>query len=123
MIWTTAADNCSATYSCIKDLDSGTGNLIGEANDPDFIEDPNVDCRLVRNSVCKNAGTGTFPGETDIEGHVRDVNGVDMGADEICEVHNVTQDVWYESIQHAIDDANNHDVIEAYEWTFYYRPL
>ncbi|MHC4867641.1 MAG: right-handed parallel beta-helix repeat-containing protein, partial [Planctomycetota bacterium] len=112
-------DNCSATYSCIKDLDSGTGNLVGEANDPCFLDDPDVDCRLQHISPCKNAGTGTFPGETDIEGHVRDANGVDMGADEICEVHNVTQDVWYESIQHAIDDANNHDVIEAYEWTFY----
>ncbi|MHC4867457.1 MAG: right-handed parallel beta-helix repeat-containing protein, partial [Planctomycetota bacterium] len=113
---------CSATYSCIEHVSeaAGTGNICGEANDPNFIEDPNVDCRLMRDSVCKNAGTGTISGETDIEGHARDANGVDMGADEICEVHNQTQDVWYESIQHAIDDANSNDndVIVVYEWTF-----
>jgi hypothetical protein len=74
----------------------------------------------MRDSPCKNSGTGTISGETDIEGHARDANGVDMGADEICEVHNATQDVWYESIQHAIDEANSddHDVIVVYEWTF-----
>jgi hypothetical protein len=114
-------DNCSATYSCIKDLDAGTGNLIGEANDPQFIDDPNVDCRLQRNSPCKDKGdpNGSYDNESDIEGHVRDANRVDMGADEICEVYNVTQEVWYRGIQDAIDDASNSDVVEVYDWTFY----
>ncbi|MHC4335631.1 MAG: right-handed parallel beta-helix repeat-containing protein, partial [Planctomycetota bacterium] len=58
--------------------------------------------------------------ETDIEGQPRDVNGVvDMGADEICEVRNTTQGIWYTNIQDAIDQADDNDVVVAYEWTFY----
>ncbi len=111
---------CSATYSCIEDVNdaNGTGNI---TSDPKFIDDTNYDYRLLRTSPCKDAGdpNGTYTGETDIEGQVRNANGVDMGADEICEVHNTTQNIWYNSIQGAIDDANTNDVVKAYEWTFY----
>jgi parallel beta-helix repeat protein len=121
ILWTNGDDlyNCAATYSCIQDGDAGTGNI---SSNPNFIDDPNVDCRLQRTSPCKGAGdpNGTYSGETDIENEVRDANGVDMGADEICEVHNTTQDIWYDNIQEAIDDANgyDHDVVVLYEWTF-----
>ncbi|MHC4156972.1 MAG: right-handed parallel beta-helix repeat-containing protein [Planctomycetota bacterium] len=120
ILWDSGDDlaNCSATYSCIEDGDAGQGNI---SSNPQFINDPNLDCRLDRTSPCKDKGdpNGNYDGEKDIEGDVRDANRVDMGADEICEVHNVTQDIWYRNIQDAIDDANSNDVIEAYEWTFY----
>ncbi len=120
ILWDNGDDlyNCSATYSCIKNGDSGTGNI---SSDPQFIYVSADDYRLQRTSPCINAGdpNGTYTNETDIEAEVRDANGVDMGADEICEVHNTTQNVWYGRIQDAIDDANDNDAIVAYEWTFY----
>lgn len=125
ILWDNADDvnGCSATYSCIKDGDAGTGNI---SSNPQFIDDPDVDCRIQRTSPCINAGdpNATYSGEKDIENEVREAKTVDMGADEVCEVHNTTQDTWYsgvdsEGIQDAIDDANDGDVIKVYEWTFY----
>ncbi|NIS15226.1 MAG: hypothetical protein GWN14_01250, partial [candidate division Zixibacteria bacterium] len=123
-------DNCSATYSCIKNNDAGTGNINGDSNDPLFIDAGGYDYRLQRTSPCINAGDPNadpnYSDETDIEGQVREAKTVDMGADEVCEVHNTTKGekgTWYsavdgEGIQDAIDDANNGDVIVVYEWTF-----
>ena len=126
ILWDNGDDlvNCSATYSCIEDVNdaNGLGNISSDSNDPQFIADPNEDCRLLRISPCIDAGdpNQTYDNETDIDNEVRDANGVDMGADEVCEVHNKTQQgLWYNNIQQAINDANNGDVIEVYEWTFY----
>ncbi|MHC4084938.1 MAG: right-handed parallel beta-helix repeat-containing protein [Planctomycetota bacterium] len=123
IVWGNGDDlyNCSATYSCIKDGDGGTGNI---SSDPLFIDAGSDDYRLQRTSPCINTGTGTYPDETDIEGQARMVKSIDMGADEVCEVHNTTKGLWYsgidsEGIQDAIDDANEGDVIVVYEWTFY----
>ena len=123
ILWNPNADDlasCSATYSCIKNNDPGEGNI---HSDPQFIDPDSYDYRLQRTSPCINAGTGTYSNETDIEGQVRMAKSIDMGADEVCEIYNVTQDIWYsgvdnEDIQDAINAANNNDVIRVYEWTF-----
>jgi len=44
---------CSATYSCIEDLDEGEGNI---HSDPLFIDVPNGDYHLQMTSPCVNAG-------------------------------------------------------------------
>lgn len=117
-------ESCTATYSCIRNIidANGTGNII---DSPQFIDDPNIDCRLMRSSPCINAGdpNGTYTNEKDIEGETREAGNIDMGADEVCEVHNLNKDVWYhyvdnEGIQDAIDDANENDVVVVYEWKF-----
>ncbi len=123
IIWDNEDDvnSCAVTYSCIEDGDAGQGNI---SSDPLFIDDVNSDYRILRSSPCKDKGdpNQTYDAnETDIEGHVRDANRVDIGADEICEVHNTTQDIWYRNIQDAIDDANSddRDVIAVYAWIYY----
>jgi len=81
---------CSATYSCIEDGDSGTGNI---SSDPDFVNPQNHDFHLDSDSPCIDTGNsnGTYTGEVDIDGDNRviDIGGkgdgtvdVDMGADE-----------------------------------------
>ncbi|MCK5612242.1 right-handed parallel beta-helix repeat-containing protein [Candidatus Pacearchaeota archaeon] len=81
---------CIATYSCIQDGASGTNISIN----PKFIDTSNDDYYLDRTSPCVNTGdpNGVYTGETDIEGHVRLAGTVDMGADEVCVVHNLVQD-------------------------------
>ena len=110
-------DNCSATYSCIEDGDSGTGNI---SSNPQFIDSTNYDYSLDRTSPCIDAGNGTYSTETDIFGQVREADTIDMGADEVCVIHNSTQDIWYttDGIQDAIDAASSNDTIVIYEWTF-----
>jgi hypothetical protein len=85
---------CSATYSCIKDGDAGTGNI---SSDPKFVDLINDDYHLSSSSPCIDAGDpyGTYTGELDIDGDSRVIDGdgdqidvVDMGADEYCRVHN-----------------------------------
>jgi len=117
-------DGCNATYSCIED--GADPNYHNISSDPQFIDGDSSDYRLQRTSPCINAGdpNQTYTDEKDIEAEVREAKTVDMGADEVCEVHNFTAGVWYsgvdgEGIQDAMDDANEGDVIEVYEWTFY----
>lgn len=126
ILWGNNGDlyDCNATYSCIED--GADPNYYNISSDPLFIDASSDDYRLQRTSPCINTGdpNQTYTGETDIEGEVREAKTVDMGADEVCEVHNNTQDTWYsgvdsQGIQDAIDDANEGDVIVVYEWTFY----
>ncbi|MHC4153328.1 MAG: right-handed parallel beta-helix repeat-containing protein [Planctomycetota bacterium] len=137
IIWDCNDDlsNCTATYSCISDCNdaNGTGNICGDANDPNFAIPGRPDCHLSPGSPCVDAGDpncSTPAGETDIDGEPRvmDVNGgktypdsiIDIGADEVsCYVHNLSQDTWYVlSIQEAIDDAASDDVVEVYQNTY-----
>jgi parallel beta-helix repeat protein len=114
IIWNNGEDlyDCNAIYSCIKDGDSGTGNI---DDDPCFVDEGTNDFHLGQNSLCMDAGYETLVLDSvDIDGDPRLLGPeVDMGADEIRKVHNLTQDKWYGYIQDAIDDANNGDVIEA----------
>ena len=118
-------DNCSATYSCIKDPNdaSGTGNITGDANDPCFVDEPNDNFHLSLNSPCIDAGaSGSYTGELDIDNQNRkNDTTVDMGADELYRVHNIDRELWYFTIQAALDDANAGygDTIVVYPGTYY----
>lgn len=104
ILWDNSDDlyDCSATYSCIEDGDSGTGNIGGDANDPCFVDIDADDFHLTSVSPCINAGTGT-PGGTDIDGETRASNTVEMGADEFLECLSI--------------DANEYD-----DWVDWDRP-
>ncbi|MHC5061224.1 MAG: right-handed parallel beta-helix repeat-containing protein [Planctomycetota bacterium] len=107
------------TYSCITDPcdASGTGNI---TSDPCFVNADANDFHLGLESPCINAGDPCYTpdtGETDIDGDEWGGR-VDMGADEVTRVHNITKDIWYWYINEAIYDANNSDEIVAYEDTY-----
>jgi hypothetical protein len=83
------------TYSCIQDWSGGgTGNI---STDPEFADPCSADYHLLPNSPCLNAGDPVFtpaPGETDIDGEQRIMNGrVDIGADESL-ITNPFIDIW-----------------------------
>jgi hypothetical protein len=82
--------SCIATYSCIQDGDSGTGNI---SSNPCFVDADANDFHLDVNSPCIDVGdpNGNYSGQKDIDGDdcVIDISGkgdgvndVDMGADE-----------------------------------------
>jgi subtilisin family serine protease len=85
IIWNPGADDlydCSASYSCIENGDSGAGNLY---SDPCFVNSCVGNFHLLPNSPCINMGTGNFIDETDFDGEDRTRDGLtDMGADEYC---------------------------------------
>jgi len=90
ILWGNSDDlyGCSATYSCIEDGDSGTGNI---SSYPYFADYDANDFHLTFNSPCIDRAVPdvNYPGQTDIDGESRVVDGrVDMGADEF-NVHNV----------------------------------
>lgn len=108
----------SASYSCISDGDSGTGNI---AVDPCFIPDDEF-YHLLPNSPCVNSGNpgGSYEGQVDIDGNTRVIAGcVDMGSDEALRVYNETKSLWYTTINEAFDDSNDYDVINVYPGTYY----
>jgi parallel beta-helix repeat protein len=95
ILWNNGGDlsGCSATYSCIKNGDSGTGNI---SSYPYFEDYDGNDFHLTWNSPCINRGdpNGTYTGENDIDGENRVADEeyvsdcVDMGADEF-NLHNI----------------------------------
>lgn len=118
-------NGCGAQYSCISDGASGSNISVG----PDFVDATNYNYLLDRYSYCIDAGdpdTVVDPNEMDITGQIRAAGLVDIGADEVCVIHNKTQDIWYNepneiaqnAIQTAVDDADNFDEIELYEWIY-----
>lgn len=112
-------ENCSAVYSCIEDGDEGTGNI---SYDPNFVDTDNYDYHLSRGSFCVDSGdsNGVYDGQTDIDDSERVRYGVvDIGADEFSPVHNINSDEWYGSIQDAIDDSDDGDVIELMKATYH----
>jgi len=93
IIWDCDDDlvDCDATYSCIQDGDSGTGNI---SSNPCFVNAGANDFHLEDvDSPCIDVGdpNGDYTGQVDMDGDDRviditgkgdDVNDVDMGADE-----------------------------------------
>jgi parallel beta-helix repeat protein len=82
----TELSGCSASYSCIEGGDTNNNNI---NSDPCFYDYFNDEYHLTGDSPCIDTGTGTYPGETDVDGEDRVMDGdadgndvVDMGADE-----------------------------------------
>ena len=92
IIWNNDDDleNCSATYSCIKDNDTGQEII---HSDPCFVDDVNDNYHISPNSPCIDKGNTnliTDTNETDIDteprvwdGDFNDTDEVDIGADEV----------------------------------------
>jgi hypothetical protein len=122
------ASNTTVTYSDVQGGWGGTGNIDA---DPLFVNAAGSDLRLISSaSPCVDTSTNTAPGlpATDLAGNPRVVDGdrdgtitVDMGAYELQrkQIRNITQNTWYETIQAAIDDANDGDQIEVGAGTYY----
>lgn len=95
----------------------------GPDNNPTTWQDN--DYHLSIGSPCVNTADPAFvpaDGETDIDGEPRVQHSrVDMGADEIDfvpRVQNLTQAIWYPTIQQALNAANNGDEIVANPGTY-----
>jgi parallel beta-helix repeat protein len=106
-------DNGAGNYnSVIGDQTGINGNI---SIDPNFIDSDSNNYHLTYNSNCTNAGDPNFvpaTNETDYDGNQRLLGQrVDMGADEVLPVWNITSNSQYETIQQAIDDANDYDII------------
>jgi parallel beta-helix repeat protein len=98
--------------------------------DPLFVNATTGDLRLLSSaSPCVDSGAISTPGlpATDLAGNPRVVDGdrngtaiVDMGAYEYqsWQIHNITQNNWYERIQFAIDAAASGDEIEVAPGTY-----
>ncbi|MHC4154082.1 MAG: right-handed parallel beta-helix repeat-containing protein [Planctomycetota bacterium] len=120
IIWGNADDlsDCTATYSCIQNNDQGEGNI---HDDPLFVDAANDDYHICTDSPCTEAGDPApdYEDETDIDGQSRLLGEtVDMGADEFYGVFNWDRELWYETIQGAIDNANADDEIVVYPDTY-----
>ena len=138
----------SSTTVNYSDVQGGTGeSWFGTGcidADPGFVNPGGGDLRLVSSaSPCVDAGdNNSLPADTadldgdgnttepipfDLDGNERIVDGdldgtatVDMGAYEFQTwlIYNITQDIWYGTIQGAIDDANDYDEIEVAPGTY-----
>ncbi|MHC4572693.1 MAG: S8 family serine peptidase [Planctomycetota bacterium] len=103
-------------------LGNDDGGNIDE--DPCFVNADANDFHLSAESPCINTGdaNGDYTGQEDIDGQPRVMAGrVDMGVDEFSGIFNLDQEEWYDSIQEAIDDANDsaNETIEVGPGTYY----
>ena len=111
----------------------GRNSLLGDLiyNWGPGVTDVNENFNLNANSLCIDAGDPNTDsddvGTIDYEGYDRFIDGdgdgnliVDIGANEMQpKVKNITQSILHFSIQDAIDNANDGDVIEVYEGSYY----
>ncbi len=108
-VWDNGAGNYS---SVIGDQTGINGNI---SIKPNFVNPDSNNYALNYDSKCINAGDPNFtpaPNETDYCGDPRLIGQyVDMGADEVWPVWNITSGSQYETIQQAINDANEYDTI------------
>ncbi|MFH1369829.1 MAG: right-handed parallel beta-helix repeat-containing protein [Planctomycetota bacterium] len=108
-VWGNGAGN----YSSVIGDQTGINDNISA--DSCFVGADINDYHLAYSSPCINAGDPNFapaPNETDFDGDKRILGQyVDMGADEVRPVYNLTSGKQYQTIQQAIDDANDFDVI------------
>jgi parallel beta-helix repeat protein len=118
-----SGSNPTVKYNNVWDNETGNYNddVIGDQTgingnisaDPQFESVDNY--HLKPASPCINAGDPNYlplPEETDYDGDNRLMGQyIDIGADEVWPVHNVTTNSEYANIQQAVDDANDYDVI------------
>jgi len=107
-VWSNPAGN----YSSVIGDQTGVNGNISVA--PNFIDPDSNDYHLNYNSLCINAGDPNFvvDGLTDFDSQPRVMGQfIDIGADEVRPVWNVTSGKQYDNIQAAIDDANDADTI------------
>jgi len=108
-VWGNGAGNYN---SVIGDQTAINGNI---SIKPNFVNPDSNDYALNYDSKCINAGDPNFvpaPNETDYDGDQRILGQyVDMGADEVWPVWNIASNNQHETIQQAIDDANDYDII------------
>jgi parallel beta-helix repeat protein len=101
--------------TCGPDIPDQTGINGNISLPPNFVAPDNNDYHLNYNSLCINAGDPNYipqPDVTDYEGDNRLMGQyVDIGADEARPLWNITSAQQYQTIQQAIDDANDGDVI------------
>jgi parallel beta-helix repeat protein len=106
-------DNAAGNYNSVIGDQTGINGNISVA--PNFVNSDSNDYHLNYNSNCMNAGDSNFvpaTNETDYDGNQRLLGQrVDMGADEVLPVWNFTSGNQYETIQQAINDANDYDII------------
>jgi parallel beta-helix repeat protein len=101
--------------ACGPDIPDQTGISGNVSANPDFVNPDSNDYHLGYASLCINAGDLNYfpqPNVTDYEGDSRLMGQyVDIGADEARPLWNITSAQQYQTIQQAIDDANDGDVI------------
>jgi hypothetical protein len=101
--------------TCGPDIPDQTGINGNISANPNFVNTDSNDYHLSYTSLGINAGDPDYspqPDDTDYEGDSRLMGQyVDMGADEAHPVWNITGTEQYQTIQQAIDDANDGDVI------------
>ncbi|MHC4705595.1 MAG: right-handed parallel beta-helix repeat-containing protein [Planctomycetota bacterium] len=108
-VWGNDAGNYS---SVIGDQTGINGNI---SIDPEFVAPDANDYSLRYHSACINTGDPNYLpelNEADYHGNQRVMGQyVDIGADEVWPVWNITSPSQYGSIQSAVDDSNDWDVI------------
>jgi predicted outer membrane repeat protein len=108
-VWGNGAGNYNPV---IGDQTGINGNI---SSDPYFVAPDANDFHLAYSSPCINAGDPNFvpePNETDYDNNPRILNQrIDIGAYEVQPVYNLINGKQYQTIQQAIDDANDYDVI------------
>jgi len=111
------SNGSGASWDTSLGADDG-GNI---DTDPCLVDIDSNDLALSSISLCINVGDNNAVTLTvDIDGQARIASViVDMGAYEFIASHNITQSKYYSTIQGALDDANELDVIEVYPGTFY----
>lgn len=122
-ISTTADCNVEIKYNNLWNNPSGNYNLVTSNQTgingntslaPQFVNPDSNDYHLNFYSPCINAGDPNFSNtaQTDYDGQSRVMGQfVDIGADELLPVLNITNQNQYQTIQAAIDDANDDEVI------------
>lgn len=121
-----SSGSATITYSDVQGGYTGTGNINA---DPLFLNAAGGDFRFISSgSPCVDTGDNSVVAEpNDLSGNPRIVDGdwngtatVDMGVYELQsrQIHNITQDTWYELIQTAVNDAVNADQIEVGPGTY-----
>ncbi len=107
IVWDNVYDDledCSATYSCIEDGDTGEGTI---SENPGIFGGWMGDYCLRPGSPCIDAGTAEDAPEVDMNGHTR-VGLPDMGADEFGDSDSDMMEDWWED-QYGLDKKNASD--------------